>query len=134
MQNKNSVKSGFYILLVFTLATGFVTAKKLFAFITLHFENKNKISAKVSIINNRPAPAASLLPRQASPPPPPPPPTIKPPALVLNGIVFSSDKGYALINNTIVIEGDKIEGLTVVRITKDRVELISEDLKSFNLP
>jgi len=46
--------------------------------------------------------------------------------LVLNGIFFSEDKGYALINNKIVKEGDTIGGATVKRITSDNVELEKE--------
>lgn len=45
------------------------------------------------------------------------------PSLVLNGIVISAGASYALINNKIIREGDKIEATTVVRITKDSVEL-----------
>ncbi|MFA5156265.1 MAG: hypothetical protein WC532_02585 [Candidatus Omnitrophota bacterium] len=54
------------------------------------------------------------------------------PALVLNGVVFSPGSSYALINNRIVKEGDKIEGITVVRIAQDIVELQDGD-KSFKL-
>ncbi len=54
------------------------------------------------------------------------------PALVLNGIVLSPELNYALINNKIVKEGDKIEGITVIRITKDSVELKEGD-KSFRI-
>lgn len=43
--------------------------------------------------------------------------------LVLNGIFFSDEKGYALINNQIVKEGDVIGGSTVKRIGLDEVEL-----------
>lgn len=44
-------------------------------------------------------------------------------SFVLNGIFFSENEGYALINNRIVKIGDEIEGATVVRITSDQVEL-----------
>ncbi|MBI5144691.1 MAG: hypothetical protein HZA27_00715 [Candidatus Omnitrophica bacterium] len=47
--------------------------------------------------------------------------------LVLNGIFFSNEQVYALINNQIVREGDTIEGAKVVRITSDEVELASEE-------
>ena len=43
----------------------------------------------------------------------------------LNGVFFSEDEGYALINNKIVKQGDKIDGATIVRITLDEVELDS---------
>ena len=43
--------------------------------------------------------------------------------LVLNGIFFSQDEGYALINNHIVKEGDTVDGALVKRIGVDEVEL-----------
>lgn len=43
--------------------------------------------------------------------------------LILNGVFFSEDEGYALINNQIVKEGDLISGATVKQITLDEVEL-----------
>jgi type II secretory pathway component PulC len=61
------------------------------------------------------------------------------PALVLNGIMFSPGRSYALINNRIVKEGDTIEGVTVKQISADSVEMqdgqaqfkISPNIKSF---
>lgn len=44
---------------------------------------------------------------------------------VLNGIFFSQDEGYALINNQIVKTGDKVDGAIVLRISADEVELNS---------
>lgn len=44
---------------------------------------------------------------------------------VLNGIFFSRDEGYALINNQIVKMGDTVDGAMVSRITADEVELNS---------
>ena len=41
----------------------------------------------------------------------------------LNGIFFSEKVGFALINNQIVKQGDKISGATVKQITLDGVEL-----------
>ena len=43
---------------------------------------------------------------------------------VLNGIFFSQDEGYALINNQIVKEGDLISGGKVTRITLDEVGVV----------
>ncbi len=43
--------------------------------------------------------------------------------LVLNGVFFSRNKGYALINNRIVKEGDKISTAVVKKISLDKVEL-----------
>lgn len=44
-------------------------------------------------------------------------------SLVLNGVFFSQDEGYALINNHIVKVGDVVGGATVKQITPDEVEL-----------
>jgi len=44
-------------------------------------------------------------------------------ALVLNGVFFSGNEGYALINNRIVRQGDKVDGATVTKIQLDEVEL-----------
>lgn len=44
-------------------------------------------------------------------------------SFTLNGVFFSGNEGYALINNRIVKEGDKIEEATVIKITLDEVEL-----------
>lgn len=43
--------------------------------------------------------------------------------LVLNGILFSPGNKYALINNNIVREGDKIGDAVVLQINEDYVEL-----------
>lgn len=44
-------------------------------------------------------------------------------SFILNGVFFSNDEGYALINNRIVKEGDKIDGATVARIALGEAEL-----------
>lgn len=46
-----------------------------------------------------------------------------PPSFTLNGVFFSEDEGYALINNRIVKKGDKIEGATIVQISLGEVDL-----------
>lgn len=48
-------------------------------------------------------------------------------SLVLNGVFFSQDEGYALINNRIVKEGDVVGGATVMRINLNEVELKTAD-------
>ncbi|MDD5408958.1 MAG: hypothetical protein PHC71_02575 [Candidatus Omnitrophica bacterium] len=45
---------------------------------------------------------------------------------VLNGIFFSDDNGYALVNNQIVKENDSVEGAKVEKITVDTVEINNE--------
>jgi hypothetical protein len=49
-------------------------------------------------------------------------------ALNLNGIFYSDEGSYALVNNKIVKEGDVIEGWLVTRIGIGEVELKSNDL------
>ncbi len=49
--------------------------------------------------------------------------TLPSPILVLNGIFFSQEEGYALINNQIVKEGDEVNGAKVKKISMDEVEL-----------
>jgi len=49
----------------------------------------------------------------------------KPPPWVLNGVFFSQEEGYALINNKIAKEGDVVDGATVKKITLQEVELDS---------
>jgi type II secretory pathway component PulC len=46
-----------------------------------------------------------------------------PPSLVLNGIFFSEEEGYALINNQILREGESIAGAVLKRINAEDVEL-----------
>ncbi len=46
-----------------------------------------------------------------------------PPSFTLNGVFFSGNEGYALINNRVVKKGDKIEGATVMQIFLDEVDL-----------
>jgi len=45
------------------------------------------------------------------------------PEFTLNGVFFSGNEGYALINNRVVKEGDKLDGATVVQISLDEVDL-----------
>jgi len=46
---------------------------------------------------------------------------------VLNGIFFSDNDGYALVNNQIVRENDLVDGTKVSKITANTVELKQED-------
>ncbi|MFA4992854.1 MAG: hypothetical protein WC571_02685 [Candidatus Omnitrophota bacterium] len=45
---------------------------------------------------------------------------------ILNGIFFSDNNGYALVNNQIVKENDLVNGAKVEKITMDTVELNNE--------
>lgn len=51
------------------------------------------------------------------------------PSLILNGVFFSENEGYALINNKIAKVGDVIEGATLKRITLEEVDLDFQGLE-----
>ena len=52
------------------------------------------------------------------------------PSLNLGGILFSPTGGsYALINGKVVLEGGQIQGVTVTKVMKDKVELMFEGRK-----
>jgi hypothetical protein len=53
--------------------------------------------------------------------------------LTLDGIAYSPENSYVLINNKILQVGDKIDGSTVVNIEQDYVELKGSDSKIFKL-
>ncbi len=46
---------------------------------------------------------------------------------VLNGIFFSDNDGYALVNNQIVRENDSVDGAKVTKITANTVELNNQE-------
>lgn len=48
-------------------------------------------------------------------------------AFVLNGIFFSDNDGYALINNQIVRENESVDGARVTKITANTVELNNQE-------
>lgn len=78
-------------------------------------------ASKVILLPNKPIPETT--------------PPLQPPAVVkseprttftLNGIFFSQNEGFALINNQIVKEGDNIGSAKVLLIRLDEVELESD--------
>lgn len=84
------------------------------------------------LIQGTPAPKQdNLTPAQIAPEPAPAAPInqpaeeIKPPKsnFILNGIFFSNNDGYALVNNQIVRENDYVDGAKVSSITSNTVEL-----------
>lgn len=115
-----------YILYLLVAALGFISANLIFSF----FNKATQKTAKPVI--------KALPPKPVSPAPPPLPSlTIEkeekaPGQLKLNGIFFSGNDGYALINNQIVKTGDEVSGAEVLRITLDGVELKYAD-KTINL-
>lgn len=105
-----------YLIYVSVICVGFFVAYIFFGL----FTKPLKTSTTVTVKSPAPPPSSLL------PPPAPPSTDIQKPAqpsLTLNGVFFSEDQGYALINNRIVKEGDLIDGVTVVRITLEEVDL-----------
>jgi len=52
---------------------------------------------------------------------------------VLNGVFFSKNEGYALINNKVVKQGDSVEGIKVRKVNLDDVELETSTGVKFKL-
>ena len=52
--------------------------------------------------------------------------TIPKQTFVLNGIFYSDNDGYALVNNQIVRENDLVDGAKIIKITTNSVELDQE--------
>ncbi len=55
------------------------------------------------------------------------------PPLMLNGVFFSKNQGYALINNKVVKQGDSVEGIKVRKVNLDDVELETSTGVKFKL-
>lgn len=114
-----------YLLYVLVIGLGVLIASIFFGLFT------PKSSSKEPLLAKNPSVAGKYPATNISPPLPKEAPileTQKHPASpwVLNGIFFSDNQGYALINNRILKEGDVIEGAKVVRVTLEGVELESE--------
>ena len=71
--------------------------------------------------------------RNVTPQPPPKPPVIFP-NLVINGVIWNTDRPQAIINNQVVDEGDNIEGLTIVKIRKNEIEVSLEGVAKKYVP
>lgn len=55
------------------------------------------------------------------------------PPLMLNGVFFSNDGNYALINNEVVKQGDSVEGIKINKVNLDDVELETSTGVKFKL-
>lgn len=140
-QNINRSKPKVYFLYILLVCTGIFIANIFFGFLTQ--KSKAKVNSpivktqQVSINKTQALALPQGLPNTESTSKEISPPEIKepslsitagaqrqsPPALTLNGVFFSQDEGYALVNNRIVMEGDLVEGAQVKQITLDTVEL-----------
>lgn len=137
---KNKPGYKFYLYYFIILCSGFLIASILFNLFTKSTKARSNLVKPVETPKVKPERPVILEPEKQSYPQNTPA-VIKPIPdsldtsvslgtrnLVLNGIFFSQDEGYALINNRIVKEGDKIDNLTVVRITAEEVELDNKGL------
>lgn len=124
-----------YLLFTLVICSGFFITNIVFSLFTKSLQKGSSITPKIQpqVNKKQDANLASELPKEVSPPEPnltPAPVEVEkpsPPLLVLNGIFFSEDEGYALINNSIVKEDDTVDGAVVTRITLDGVELKFQD-------
>jgi len=134
--HKHSLKT--YLLYILAVCAGLFAVNIFFSFLT-HPKNISKANvnpaAAVPLTKAQPkqeAPKQAILPQQAQVNAPAtqnpaltgsPVKMVSTGLLILNGIFFSENEGYALVNNHIVKEGDVVGGATVKRISADEVEL-----------
>jgi len=138
-----SPKTKTYLAYALVVCVGLFIGNIIFGFLTKtnSFLNKEKKQSTQSLVKNRPSVtkkpivsrykglAQKTLPAAPKVTPHTPPSTSadikKGPEApwVLNGVFFSENEGYALINNQIAKEGDVIDGATVKRISLNEVEL-----------
>jgi len=115
-----------YIFYILILAAGLVLINLIFA--VMHRETQPIQVSEPATAS--PTPDMKPQDNQALPavtPPPPPKEQEKPEKkFILNGIFFSDNDGYALVNNRIARENDLIDGVKVEKITADTVELNNE--------
>lgn len=116
---KTKSKKIFLYLLI--LLCGIILSNFIFSFLnnrvkTTLPENKTAPLAQQPVIAVAPLPIAQVV----------NPPEEKKPVevnFVLNGIFYSDNNGYALVNNQIVRELDSVDGAKVNKITENSVEL-----------
>lgn len=110
---KRKTKS--YLLFILAVCVGLFAASILYEWLTPKISLKSAENKQVMPVVDTGAPAPvetkAITPEAALP------------ALALNGVFFSEDEGYALINNRIVKKGDRIEGATVMKISMEEVDL-----------
>ncbi|MCM8795530.1 MAG: general secretion pathway protein GspB [Candidatus Omnitrophica bacterium] len=114
-------KSNFsiYILYGLTLFLAFAFTNIFFWFLSNHPRRlanpPQKLPTPIISISATPTLSLSETPSPSS--------SFSKPSLVLNGVFYSQEEGYALINNQILKEGETIEGARLRRINPDGVEL-----------
>ena len=134
-EDKSKVKS--YLVYVLIGLVGFVLAGAIFRFATMSLRGKELAPIKVpavaspkprpekkAVSENKEVPAASTESGRQGPAPSAGEQVTAPARrMTLNGVFFSEDEGYALIDNKVVKVGDAIEGAQVIKIDIDGVEL-----------
>lgn len=131
-EKKTKTSPKIYLVYLLVIALGVFSANILYNFFTPSFKTSLK-SDKIPEKKETKEPQPQNIRPPQQPPQKPiatqePVPAEEPvPALVLNGIFFSGEDTYALINNRIVTVGDDIEGLVVKKIEASAVELKSKN-------
>jgi len=139
-KSKHNTKK--YLLFIVIACLGFVIASISFNLLMPSHKGLSKKDIKNSLLQTDPiqgimAPAENIADTANNPPPLAPRESpessqsqkqTQSSLLVLNGVFFSQNQGYALINNRIVKEGDTIDGAIVERISLDGVDLNSAGL------
>jgi hypothetical protein len=126
-QNSN-LKFKLIALYVGIICLGLIAGNIIFNYLS---RPKKTIAMNAQPLINPPVDKKSAVEKEAESSPKQPIPTL--PAIenearepfVLNGIFFSQDEPFALINNQIVRIGDTVDGALVLRITAKEVELNS---------
>ncbi|RJP28802.1 MAG: hypothetical protein C4533_03150 [Candidatus Omnitrophota bacterium] len=134
-ENKEQKKKNFKLksaaIYIFVVIFGFISAKLIFNYFPSFWNNygRSKPKERIELINvtatDAAKPAQQILPKDTAPS------TIagqqkryeKAPELELNGIFYSEDESYALVNNQIVKAGDNIDGVDIVEINENNVKV-----------
>ena len=130
IENKKILNTKPIFIYVGIVVIGFLVAQFLFnSFTPATPVSKLKVSVTALKAAAQQQPQQQLLPQaqpQQTQPQPLPQSQEQPavmPSLVLNGIFFTGNDGYCLINNQILKVGDEIEGVVVEKISEQEVEL-----------
>jgi len=133
---KNKIKTSFLYLLaigvgLFAGNLFFVSLSKSKILTKAHPEPKSSVK-KIAFVSHQPE-ALSVKPKEASLVENLPilssPKKSSHQSFVLNGLFFSQNEGYALINNRVVKVGDSVGGAVVKKIELEEVELEQEGSK-----
>ncbi|MFH0918119.1 MAG: hypothetical protein V1830_03190 [Candidatus Omnitrophota bacterium] len=108
-----------FLLYILILLAGLALGNFIFNLLS----HKVKTTREPKKVSDTAAAAINSLPKAGLPIPPPEEIKPLPASFILNGIFFSDNDGYALVNNQIVRENDYVDGAKVSSITANTVEL-----------